>query len=102
MPESLGCGMRSAATFELRVPAGNNAPFTGIFGASSVGVVRCDPSHGVYLLPSAWERNLGALAMVDEKLLASNDGTGVSGALLQPARTAVALLVSRTPMQSLA
>ena len=35
--------MRSAATFELRVPAGNNAPFTGIFGASSVGVVRCVP-----------------------------------------------------------
>ncbi len=47
----LGCGMCSAATFELRVPAGNEAPFTGIFGASSVGVVRCVPSHGICMLP---------------------------------------------------
>lgn len=55
--------MRSAATFELRVPAGNKAPFTGIFGASSVGVVRCVPSHGICLLPQC-VYNFGALAMV--------------------------------------
>ena len=36
-----GCGMCSAAKFELRVAAGTNAPFTGMFAASSVGVMRC-------------------------------------------------------------
>ena len=33
--------MRSAAKFELRVAAGATAPFTGMFAASSVGVMRC-------------------------------------------------------------
>ena len=53
MPEPLDCDMRSAAKFELRVTPGNTAPFTGIFGATSVGVVRCVRSSDVCSYPSA-------------------------------------------------
>ena len=41
--------MRSAAKFELRVAPGTNAPFTGMFAASSVGVMRCDVLHSAIL-----------------------------------------------------